>query len=284
MKCLIVNADDFGMTAGVNRAVIEAHTRGILTSTTLMANMPAFEDAVRLAIDHPTLGVGLHFNITQGIPVAAAPQVRSLLNERGEFLGTSTQLLRRWMAGRLNSLEIEIELRAQIEKVLEAGLRLTHVDSHKHAHALPPICQVMANIIGDYDIQAMRSPREHWRFVGLKASAKLMAQNMTAVALAQLCRRSESNLRRSGVKTANAFFGVTQTGFWTKSWLLGLLRSLPDGMSELMSHPGYEDTDLRQSHTRLLGARQNELSLLTDSDVVQAVVKFNVKLINFAQL
>src|SRR5437868_6370726 len=136
MKYLIVNADDFGLTSGVNRAVVEAHTRGILTSTTLMANMLAFDDAMRLAKANPGLGVGLHFNITQGKPVADASRVRGLLDEGGEFLGTSTALLRRALAGKLHVQEVEIELRAQIEKVLGAGLSLTHVDSHKHAHAL----------------------------------------------------------------------------------------------------------------------------------------------------
>src|SRR5262249_60976007 len=98
-KRLIVNADDFGLTTGVNRAIIEGHTRGAITSATLMANMPAFDAAVRLANDHPSLGVGLHINITQGRPVADASRVSSLINDRGAFWGTSTAFLRRMPAG-----------------------------------------------------------------------------------------------------------------------------------------------------------------------------------------
>jgi len=283
MKYLIVNADDFGLTPGVNRGIIEAHTRGILTSTTLMANMPAFDEAVRLAKDHPSLGVGLHFNITQGKPVAAVSRVRSLLNERGEFLGTSTALLGRWLTGRLNIQEIEIELRAQIEKVLQTGLRLTHVDSHKHSHALPPICEIIASTIRDYGINAVRLPRERWQFAGLDASAKLMTQNLAAFGLAQLCRTSEAQLLRSEVKTTDAFFGVTQTGFWTKHWLLDLIKFLPPGVNELMTHPGYKDAELSQTQTRLTESRQNELSLLTDLEVVRLVTESGVRLISFAQ-
>ncbi|MEP7342861.1 MAG: ChbG/HpnK family deacetylase [Acidobacteriota bacterium] len=283
MKYLIVNADDFGLTGGVNRAIVEAHTLGILTSATVMANMPAFDDAVRLAKMHPSLGVGLHFNITQGQPVAEASRVRSLLDERGEFLGTSTALLWRALAGKLRAREIEIELRAQIEKALDAGLRLTHVDSHKHAHALPLVCDVIAGTIGDYGINAVRLPREHWRFDGVSASAKLMAQSFVALGLAQLCRVSTARLRRASVGTTDAFFGVTQTGFWTKRWLLGLIESLPDGVSELMSHPGYEDAELNQTQTRLQASRQNELSLLTDADVVAAVRERGVRLVSYAQ-
>lgn len=277
MKFLIVNADDFGLTGGINRAVIEAHTRGILTSATLMANMPAFEDAVRLAKAHPSLSVGLHFNITQGRPVAEASRVRSLLNASGEFLGTSTALLIRALAGKLRVSEIEIELRAQIEKVLNAGLQLTHVDSHKHAHALPPVAAAIARVIGDYGISAVRLPREHWRF---DASAN-WKQSLGALGLAQLCRFSARQLRRSGVKTADAFFGVTQTGFWTKRWLLDLIAQLPAGVSELMSHPGYEDAELGQTITRLRASRATELALLTDAEVIAAVREHGVQLISY---
>ncbi len=283
MKYLIVNADDFGLTSGVNRAIIEAHTHGILTSATLMANMPAFEQAVQLAKEHPSLGVGLHFNITQGFPVAAASTVGSLLNEHGAFCGTSTALFRRWLAGKLQVREIEIELRAQIEKVLQTGLKLTHVDSHKHAHALPPVCDAMANTIKGYDIQAVRLPRERWRFAGFNAPIKLLTQNLAAVGLAHLSRTSEGKFLRSGVKTTDGFYGLTQTGFWNKRWLLELISSLPPGVSELMCHPGHNDRELGQVQTRLTDSRQVEFSLLTDPDVISIVAEANVRLINFAQ-
>lgn len=281
MKCLIVNADDFGLTPGVNRAVIEAHTNGILTSATLMANMPAFDEAMRLAKENPTLGVGLHFNITQGLPIANASTVGSLLSERGEFLGTSTALLQRWITGRLRVQEIEIELRAQIEKVHQAGLRLTHIDSHKHSHALPPVCEAIINTIGDYGIKAVRLPRERWRFPRHNLSAKLITQSLGAFCLSQLCRVSASKFSN---RTANAFFGVSQTGFWSKRWLLELIGSLPEGVSELMSHPGYDDAELSQIKTRLLKSRANELALLTDLEVKETVRKSQVRLINYAQL
>lgn len=284
MKYLIVNADDFGMTSGVNRAVIEAHARGILTSTTLMANMPAFDEAVRLAKEHTSLGVGLHFNITQGAPVAEASRVGSLLDERGEFFGASTALLRQMLTGKLRVREIEIELRAQIEKVLAAGLRLTHVDSHKHSHALPPISAVIARVIGDYGIKAVRLPREHWRMPRWNLSAKLIAQSMAALALAQLCRFGEAKFRQANVKTADAFFGVAQTGFWSKQWLVDLIAGLPAGVSELMSHPGYNDKELEQVETRLRESRATEFALLTDPEVIAAVRENGVRLISYAGL
>lgn len=280
MKYLIVNADDFGLTSGVNRAVIEAHTGGILTSATLMANMPAFDEAVRLAKAHLSLGVGLHFNITQGFPIANSSNVSSLLNEQGAFLGTSTALLRRWLNGRLRIQDIEIELRAQIETVIQAGLRLTHIDSHKHSHVLPPVCQAIATTIDDYGIKAVRLPRELWRFPRHRPSAKLIFQSLSALGLAQLCRLSKTRLNN---KTTDAFVGVAQTGFWSKHWLLEVIRTLPFGITELMTHPGYDDAELGQVKTRLLESRANELELLTDPEVIATVRENHIELISYAQ-
>jgi predicted glycoside hydrolase/deacetylase ChbG (UPF0249 family) len=159
-------------------------------------------------------------------------------------------------------------------------LQLTHVDSHKHAHALPQITGVIARVIGDYGIRAVRLPREQWRF---DASAK-WTQSFGALGLAQLCRVSAGRLRRSGVRTVDAFFGVTQTGFWTKSWLLDLIVRLPKGVSELMSHPGYDDAELGQAKTRLRASRANELSLLTDPEIAAAVQEHGVQLISYARI
>ncbi|MCI0392035.1 MAG: ChbG/HpnK family deacetylase [Acidobacteria bacterium] len=284
MKKLIVNADDFGLTAGVNRAIIEGHTRGAITSATLMANMPAFDLAVRLAIDHPSLGVGLHFNITQGRPVAAASRVSSLIDGHGEFWGTSTALLGRALTWRLNTEEVVIELRAQIEKAVHAGLRLTHVDSHKHTHALPQICEAIIATIKDYGINAIRLPREEWRFDRDARALKLIVQSAGAFGISQLCRISETSLKKSDVKRPDFFFGVSRSGFWTKNWLIELIEQLPEGVSELMCHPGYDDAELGRVKTRLRASRANELRLLTDPDVVAKLRDNDVKLINFSTL
>lgn len=284
MRFLIVNADDFGLTAGVNRAVIEGHTRGVITSATVMTNMPAFDDAVRLAKEHPSLGVGLHFNITQGRPVAEASRVDSLLDGHGEFWGTGAALLKRALAGRLNPEEVVVELRAQIDKALNAGLRLTHVDSHKHSHALPRVCEAIIETIKNYGINAIRSPREEWRFDRNAKSFKLIAQSAGALGISRLCRISEARLRKSGVKTPDFFFGIARSGFWTKRWLIELIERLPAGSSELMSHPGYDDDELGGVKTRLRESRMNELRLLTDPDVLAKLKEKGVKLINFSEL
>lgn len=282
MKYLIVNADDFGLTSGVNRAVIEGHSRGIITSTTLMANMPAFDQAVLLAKDYPALGIGLHFNITEGRPVAQAERVRSLINERQKFLGTSTALARRIITGKLLVEDVIVELRAQIERVLDTGLHLTHIDSHKHSHALPQVCSAIIETIMDYRISAVRLPREQWNFYGLGGSRRMIAQSIGALGLSQLCRFSSARLMKSGVKTTDAFYGISQTGFWTKESLRRVIEQLPDGVSELMCHPGYEDDELKGIETRLRRSRTVELQLLSDPEIRDVLQRNRVNLVDYS--
>jgi hopanoid biosynthesis associated protein HpnK len=282
MKSLIVNADDFGLTAGVNRAVIEGHERGIITSATLMANMPGFDEAARLARAHPSLGVGLHFNLTQGRPVAEAAQVHSLTNARGEFLGTGAMVAWRSLAGGLRTEEIRAELRAQLEKARAAGIQLTHIDSHHHIHALPQVFAAIARVLPECGIRAVRLPQERWR--GAAASPKIIKQSVVAAGLAQLCRADRALLKSAGLRAADAFFGLARTGCWTKDWLLDVVARLPDGVSELMCHPGYEDGELRQARTRLLGARAVELKLLTEPEIAARLREREVELVNYSQV
>jgi len=282
MKQLIVNADDFGLTSGVNRAVIEGHRHGIITSATLMANMPGFDEAVHLARDHPSLGVGLHFNLTQGAPVAAPAQVRSLTNARGEFWGTATTLARRSLTGRLRTEEIIIELRTQIEKALAAGLRLTHLDSHQHSHAIPQVFAAIARTIPDYGIAAVRLIGERPHLIPL--SFRVVIQSAVALGLKQLCHANRMLGPDPQPHTVRAFFGIAQTGCWTKRWLMEVIERLPAGVSELMCHPGYEDDELGQVTTRLRTSRAVELKLLTDPQVAAWLRECAVILVNYSQL
>jgi predicted glycoside hydrolase/deacetylase ChbG (UPF0249 family) len=272
MKSLIVNADDFGLTSGVNHAVISAHETGIVTSTTIMVNMPRFEEAARLALQHPSLGVGLHFNITQGEPLAQPKTIRSLLNTADSFTGSSSTLARRWVAGRLKKEEIIVELRAQIEKALSKRLTLTHIDSHKHSHALPVVFDAILDTAWECGIGAVRLP----------AGPILSAGR--AVVLNLLSRGYRSRMQRRSFRGSDSLAGITRTGHWTRSWLMSLLAGLPNGVTELFCHPGYNDDDLDQIHTRLRASREVELELLTDREVVAEVERQGIKLINFGSL
>ncbi|MDX2034875.1 MAG: ChbG/HpnK family deacetylase [Blastocatellia bacterium] len=282
MRRLIVNADDFGIASGVNRAIIEAHARGIVTSATVMVNMPAFAEAAELARSHPSLGVGLHFNLTQGRPIAEPARVAGLLDEQGEFPGTSTAVARRLLLGRATREEVAIELRAQIERAQAHGVRLTHIDSHKHAHALPAVFAVILETIGRYGIDAVRLHRERGSFSLFPL--KLAKQRLVALALTQLGRIDAARLSRAGVNAPDALVGIARTGCWTVAWLKEAIAGLPDGTSELMCHPGEPDAEPFAVRTRLRESRAIELALLTDPEIASHIANCGVALVNYAAL
>ncbi len=290
MKRLIVNADDFGLTGKVNEAIIEGHANGIITSTTLMANGGAFESAVALVRQQPRLGVGVHLNLTEGRPVAAAARIPSLVGPAG-FLQTGPgRLARGLVLGRVRRADIEREARAQIEKILAAGVRPTHIDGHKHVHLAPGLFGLVARLAKEYGIGAVRRPAE--RSVGLigllrrNAGSRpaILKQRVMAILLAAGGLGCRVRLRRDGLTAPARFYGVTQTGFLDEAALSAILRAVPEGTSEIMCHPGYVDADLKATPTRLLAQRETELRALTSPAIRALVGTLSIELIHYGHL
>jgi chitin disaccharide deacetylase len=288
MRNLIVNADDLGWTAGVNRGIAEAHRHGIVTSTSLLANGCAFEDAVAAASEMPGLGVGVHLNLSDGAPIAPAEQVKSLLDEDGKFAGGPESLLMRLTTKSLKPKEVEKEWDAQIEKVRGAGIRPTHLDGHKHVQMLPGLFGIALRLAKRHGIEAVRvsheaSPLRTALSDGNESSGVALKQGVQARGLKLLARDAREMAERAGIVTADYFCGIAQTGVLTKAGVQKLLGSLPEGTTELMCHPGYADEDLRQSHTRLQESRQTELQILTDRTIRKSVAELGIRLINYEQ-
>lgn len=287
MKNLIVNADDLGWTEGVNRGIAEAHHNGIVTSTSLLANGAAFATAVGLARSTPGLGVGVHLNLTDGAPVAPRELVASLLNEAGEFEGGPEGLLLRIATRDVTLREVEQEWDAQIEKVREAGIQPTHLDGHKHVHMLPGLFEIALRLAKRYGVGAMRVAHEASSLrAALSAGDELHAtvvlkQGVQARGLKLLARDAREQAGRAGISTADYFCGIAQTGEMTKEGVARLLRSLPEGTTELMCHPGYADEDLQNTATRLQGSRQTELEILTDVGIRNLVASQGIRLIDY---
>lgn len=269
MKQLIVNGDDFGMAPGVNRAIVRAHREGILSSTSLLANGASFDEAVRLARENPRLGVGVHLNLTQGRPLSDPGTLGALLGAGGEFLGSAEPLYFRMLLNRISEGAIEQEFRAQIEKVRDAGLRPTHLDGHQHVHMWPPVFRVTARLAAEYGLAGVRSSRERrvdfrglWRRnSGFRGT--ILQQAGVGLGLAYLSVTSRAALAEAGVATPDYFYGVSATGFLNRGTLEDILRDVPDGVSELMAHPGYVDAELERVETRLVAQREKELDALT---------------------
>ena len=286
-KNLIVNADDLGWTSGVNRGIGETHRRGIVTSTSLLANGGAFEEAATMARATPGLGIGVHLNLSDGAPIAKPELVPTLVNASGVFDSSPEALLLKVAMRSLSLAEVETEWDAQIRKVRDAGVPTTHLDGHKHVHMLPGLFEVALRLAKRHRIGAIRVSHEA---SGLRAALStgpalrasvVMKQGVQARGLKLLARDARALADRAGIATADHFCGIAQTGELTKEGLIRLLRNLPEGTTELMCHPGYVDEGLRRTSTRLQDSRENELQILTDPDIRNLVASQGIRLIDY---
>jgi chitin disaccharide deacetylase len=276
---LIVNADDFGLTPGVNAGVLDTHTRGILTSASLIANAPATEDAIAIARRTPTLAVGCHLTLVDGCPVLPPAEVPTLAPD-GRFRPTWTSFVRDLAMRRIRRREMELELTAQVRRIIDAGLPLTHLDSHKHVHTHPSVFGIVARIAMRFGIRTVRVPFERpaVRLLCRHALGIGSRQALENLALGPWAARDRRMLIRHGLAAPPHFFGRVLTGLFTAPSLQALLRSVPEGTSELMMHPGYPDADLDRVRTRLRGQRAHEVALLTDRSTLELVKDAEIRL------
>lgn len=275
---LIVNADDFGQTRGINAGIIRAHREGILTSATLMANGPAFENAVQLARKNPDLGVGVHLNLVEGRPLSPPGEVASLLDSNGAFV-SKYRLIGRYIFRGLQLAELRKELAAQIKRVTDCGIVPTHVDSHKHIHAFPPFFRVVLKVLRDFGIGAVRLPLDRFRLRNALACPRGLPRTIALNAASHCSRRI---LRASSsITTTDHFAGTLRTGQVNGDWLSEFIRRLPTGTTELMVHPGQCDDELQNTSTRLTAERETELHGLTQPGVALAVKTTGVQLAHY---
>ena len=268
-KQLVVNADDFGFTPDVNRGIVDSHRRGILTATTLMANGAAFDDALRLARETPTLDIGCHLVLVGD---------RSLVTGK-PYPPTVGRLLAALALGEIRPYR---ELAAQVRHILDAGIRPTHLDTHKHTHLAPPVLDAVARLSEEFGIRWVRRPFD-FPLASLRGTAPRM-KRLTSSALGLLRRRFHRVLERHGCRTTDHFAGFQITGRFRTAELVELLACLPDGSTELMCHPGYCGDALRGARTRLKESREHELAALTAPEVRAAIERYGIEVVPYAGL
>jgi chitin disaccharide deacetylase len=279
VRRLIVNADDFGLTSGVNRAIVELHAAGLVTSTSLMARACATDEAIELARATPSLGVGCHLVLVDGEPVLPPEKIPSLVDARtGKFPNSMTTFLLRLFAGRIRADEIEAEAAAQISLLQKRGVRLTHIDTHKHAHIFPGVLRPVLRAARTARIRAVRHPFEPDWAVRAAMGAPL-ARVVQIAALRPLAPRSRHIIEQEGFITTDGTIAMAGTGTLDAAALRSLLEQLPAGTWELVTHPGYNDADLAQVRTRLRASRDVErVALAAIRDVP------GIELISFADI
>jgi predicted glycoside hydrolase/deacetylase ChbG (UPF0249 family) len=262
---LIINADDFGLTRGVNRAIAELHKAGAITSATLMATGPAFDDAISIAHTYPTLGVGCHIVLTDGTPISHPQRIPTLLGADGKsFRPSLLDFLTAVLLGRVNEDEIAIEAAAQIQHLQRAGIDVTHVDTHKHTHILPRVARPILFACERTGVGAIRNPFEESWSLALGTSDPM--RRLQVRLMHSLRKRFEAlpQIRNRHVLTTSGTIGISATGHLNASTLDSIIHAIPDGLWELVCHPGYNDRDLDAITTRLRVTREIERDALLE--------------------
>ena len=285
---LIINADDFGLTPGINRAVIELHQAGVLTSATLMATGPAFEDAVALALANPKLGVGCHLVLVDGMPLSHAESIPTLLGADGKtFRPSAIDFAQAALRGTIRAEDIAREALAQIQKLQRAGIDVTHIDSHKHTHLFPSVASTVFHIANRCGVPAMRNPIEpRW--------SSSMAPTLTRRLWLRMFENFAEPFQKLTREARNAelipdgTLGIAATGTVDAIILRRMLDCLvanhPDSIYELLCHPGYNDADLDRQATRLRASREVECTALLEVLPEYSRTQHGVDLIHYGSL
>lgn len=276
MKSLIINGDDYGLSEGVNRGIVECHSDGALTSLTILPNGPAFDDGIERLDSTPTLAAGIHLNLVRGKPVSKVESVSSLLSSGGELKGLASFTISLLM-GAIRLEEVERELRVQIEKVLKRGIEATHLDSHRHFHNLPPVMEIVRRLAVEYGIRCIRVSTP---LKGAAAGSGLKGPLLGY--FAGRCRKEV--LKGRGIITndyyTDAFTEMNPSDF--KGRLDAFLTALPDGVTDLGIHPGYNGgITLKGEETY---DREKDMSIIKSTIMDDKLKELSINTINYGEL
>lgn len=282
MKQLIVNADDFGLHPLINAGIIKGHQEGFITSTSLMPSAPCWQEAVRLAKENPRLGIGVHLTLVGGVPsVLPKEQVSSLLDDDGLFLPDYVAFAKRYYSGAVKKAELEAELRAQFERALNCGVNITHIDSHQHTHVLPGINSLVLKLSNEYNIIRVRIPKEGYLFTGgfQTGVGRLIGRSGLSFCADMAALRADS----LGLRHPQHFYGMLAGGHLNAQLIANILRQLPEGVSEIMTHPGLDSAALGKAFSWQYHWRE-ELDAYLDAGNKALLKELGIETVSFAAL
>lgn len=278
MLKLIVNADDFGLSEAINNGIAQAHCNGIVTSASLAANGRAFNHAIRLCRENPDLDVGVHLVLVEEKPVLPADKISSLVDHQGQLYCDAGQFIKKYFLRKINLTEVRSELRAQIEKVVDAGINISHLDGHQHLHMLPRILPIVSDLAAEFKIPVIRLPMERFRWRMLKET-KMIKRIIQMVVLNYFCWWG----RKYILKRTDYFAGFLFGGDLEKNHLIKELEYVPlNGVCELICHPSEPDPKGEFKHWKYHG--EDELKALTNPEIKQYLLLRAIQLMNFKSL
>jgi hopanoid biosynthesis associated protein HpnK len=268
---LVVNADDFGASRSINEAVIRAHREGILTTASLMVNEPSCAEAVELAKQNPTLGVGLHLTLLMGRSALAQSEIPGLVNRSGEFLNDPVKVGFKYFFQHALREQLRKEIHAQFARFRSTGLPLDHVNGHLHLHLHPAVFSILMEDAAALGIERMRLTRDPFWIDFPMASGGRLYRASHAFIYLMLSRRARGPLKKRKIAHTQRVFGLLQNARVDEAYVLKLLPVLPSGDSELYSHPS-------------LDKFEHEYDALVNSRVKERVKQLGIQLIRYRDL
>ena len=273
-KMVIINADDLGISKGINRGIAEAHLKGILNSTSLMVNMPHTQGAIQFLNNYPNLRRGLHISLIGGKPLSKKEKIPHLVNKKGYFVKRGTHLIWKLLHSKRGMLkDIETEIRAQIELMKDFGLKIHHLDSHDHVHIFPPIMNIVIQLAKEYQIHWIRCPNQ--KFIYFPRNS---VQCFKSYLISFLSSCSKAKLLKNKISICDNFWGLVEIGNLNEAAMMAIMRSIPDGMNEIVCHPGYVDNELLEIFPSAYNW-ENELKALKSPNVKSLLHHNGIELI-----
>jgi len=285
-KKLIINADGFGFTKGINKGIIELIEKGVVTSISCNVNFPYIIDLEYIVKSYPNVSIGLHLNINVGKPVCLSEEVPSLVNESGEFW--DNEFNKKLLLRQINLSELQKELEAQIIKLQSYGLHISHLDGHQHKHLLPGYFGVVLKICKKHNIKRIRCHRKYLIFKNNKnRKLKIILHYLShpsRIITHSYARILMKKAEFEGVAMADRLItpNLDNSMFLLSTWF-EILKSLPSGINEIYCHPGYPDDELRK-YAKYVDKRLFEMTVLASPELLQQIKKEGIQLISFNQI
>ncbi len=280
MKELIINADDFGLSGGANRAIIKAYREGILTSASLMVGGAAFEQAVSLARENPGLQVGLHLTLVQGRSALPPGEIPRLVDGKGSFTSDPVRAGMRYFFEKSLKNELYREIEGQICRFRQTGISLSHIDGHLNIHMHPVVFDILLELMPKYGITSFRLTRENLPSNLSIDRRRAVGKMLDAFIFSSLARRCRPRLVKLGIFYTAEVKGLLNSGRMTEGYLLQALDGLTAGTTEIYFHPGcYPCGELRRLMPDYL--HEQELSALTSPRIKEKLKLLGIRLRNY---